>query len=98
MTINYDFAALGDLSGGLQRAFSELDALNTQLKNQIAALDGNWSSAEAKAAYLDAQMNFDRIFTQSRESLQSLQSGVSNASRIMSDTDSSIASGFRSLA
>ncbi|GAA14072.1 WXG100 family type VII secretion target [Gordonia alkanivorans] len=98
MTINYDFAALGDLSSGLGRAFQQLDDQNTQLKNQVAALDGNWNSAQAKAAYIEAQANFDRAFAQSRERLMALQNGVTNASRTMSDTDSSIASGFRSLA
>lgn len=96
--INYDFAALGDLSSGLLGAFNRLEDLNSQLKAQVASLDGNWNSVDAKTAYVDAQQSFDRIFTQSRDALLSLQSGVTNASRVMSETDSGIARGFRSLA
>ena len=36
-SINYDFAALGDLSGGLRAAFTRLEDLNSQLKAQVAA-------------------------------------------------------------
>ncbi|MBD0860861.1 WXG100 family type VII secretion target [Gordonia sp. zg691] len=96
-SINYDFAALGDLSGGLRAAFTHLEDLNGQLKAQVAALDGNWNSQQAKGAYLEAQAAFDRIFMQSRDSLNQLEHGVSNASRIMQDTDSAIGSGFRSI-
>lgn len=96
-SINYDFAALGDLSGGLRAAFTRLEDLNSQLKAQVAALDGNWNSQQAKAAYVDAQGVFDRIFTQSRDSLTALEQGVSNASRVMQDTDAAIGTGFRGL-
>ena len=66
-------------------------------KAQVAALDGNWNSQQAKAAYVDAQGAFDRIFTQSRDSLTALEQGVSNASRVMQDTDAAIGTGFRGL-
>ena len=57
----------------------------------------NWNSQQAKAAYVDAQGAFDRIFTQSRDSLTSLEHGVTNASRVMQDTDAAIGTGFRGL-
>ncbi|MCH5642232.1 MULTISPECIES: WXG100 family type VII secretion target [unclassified Gordonia (in: high G+C Gram-positive bacteria)] len=95
--INYDFASLGDLSSGLLAAFNRLEDLNGQLKTQVAALHGNWNSADAKQAYTEAQQNFDRIFTTSRDQLMALKTGVSNASRVMSETDSSIGQGFRGL-
>ncbi|WP_238422599.1 WXG100 family type VII secretion target [Gordonia sp. 'Campus'] len=94
--INYNYAALGDLSGALRNSLNQLEDLNDLLKAQVAALD-SWTSHDAKAAYLDTQSAFDRIFAQSRDSLNSIEHGVTNASRIMQDTDSAIGSGFRGL-
>lgn len=96
--ISYDFAGLGDLSGGLGAQFQRLDELATQLKNQVAALDSSWRSPQAKAAYELAQQNWDRVFASSREQLLGLQRGVVNASNVMRETDRSIASGFGGLA
>ena len=95
--INYDFASLDDLSGGLLAAFNRLEDLNGQLKTQVAALHDNWNSVQAKQAYTDAQNSFDRVFSASRDQLMGLKQGVSNASRVMSDTDASIGQGFRVL-
>ena len=73
--ISYDFAGLGDLSGGLGGQFQRLDDLAGQLKRQVAALETSWRSPQAKAAYDEAQMNWDRIFVNSREQLQGMQRG-----------------------
>ncbi len=67
--IKYDFAALGDLEGGLNAQFGRLEDLASQLKSQVAALDGNWRSPGAKQAYDAAQQNWDRVFMQAREQL-----------------------------
>ncbi|MFT4126414.1 MAG: WXG100 family type VII secretion target [Gordonia sp. (in: high G+C Gram-positive bacteria)] len=92
--IQYDFAALGDLEGGLNAQFQRLEDLADQLKSQVATLDGNWRSPQAKLAYDDAQQNWDRVFAQSREHLFGMQRGVANARQVMSDTDQAIGRSF----
>ncbi|MDF3282335.1 WXG100 family type VII secretion target [Gordonia sp. N1V] len=95
--IKYDFAALGDLEGGLNAQFGRLEDLASQLKSQVAALDGNWRSPGAKQAYDAAQQNWDRVFIQAREQLLGIQRGVTNARTVMNETDTSIARGFGGL-
>ncbi|MDL9936717.1 WXG100 family type VII secretion target [Gordonia sp. ABSL1-1] len=95
--IRYDFASLGDLSGGLGASFERLETLNAQLKKQVASLGENWSSQDAKLAYDDAQARFDQIFANSREQLHGLKRGVQNASRIMAERDSTIGAAMRSI-
>ncbi|MEP9393699.1 MULTISPECIES: WXG100 family type VII secretion target [Gordonia] len=96
--IRYDFGALGDLEGGLGAQFNRLEDLASQLKTQVAALDGNWHSPAAKQAYDQAQQTWDRVFSGSREQLLGIQRGVTNARTVMADTDSTIARGFGGLA
>ncbi|MGW0039069.1 WXG100 family type VII secretion target [Gordonia desulfuricans] len=92
--IQYDFAALGDLQGGLNNQFQRLEDLAAQLKRQVAALDGNWRSPAAKSAYEQAQQHWDQVFAQSREQLVGLGRGVGNARNVMHETDSMIARRF----
>lgn len=92
--IKYDFAALGDLEGGLGAQFHRLEDLAAQLKTQVAALEGNWRSPGAKQAYDAAQQNWDRVFAASRDQLLGIQRGVNNARTVMNETDSTIARGF----
>lgn len=96
--IKYDFASLGDLGARLQAEFQTLEDLAGQLKSQVASLDGNWRSPQAKQAYEQAQQNWDRTFAQAREQLLGINRGVGNARSVMSDTDRSIASGFGGMA
>ncbi|MGV9827062.1 MULTISPECIES: WXG100 family type VII secretion target [unclassified Gordonia (in: high G+C Gram-positive bacteria)] len=96
--IKYDFASLGDLSSSLQAEFSHLEELANKLKQQVSSLDGSWHSPLAKSAYSDAQLNWDRVFSQSREQLLGIHHGVTNASRTMSDLDGAIGRGFRGMA
>lgn len=95
--IEYNFASLGDLSGNLQSEFGRLSDLADELKRQVHSLDSVWTSSTAKAAYEQAQANWDRIFLQSRDQLSGLHRGVQNASNTMSELDGAIGRGFGSI-
>ncbi len=92
-TIRYNFGSLEMLSTDLKAQFGRLEELSGQLKQQVGAIATHWDSGGA-AAYQQAQLDWDRLFSDARLRLNGLGTGVANASNRMAETDQRVGRSF----
>ncbi|MEO9329837.1 WXG100 family type VII secretion target [Gordonia aurantiaca] len=97
--IAVNHAVIAQLSGELRSAFEELERLNTQLKNQVDALNTTiWQGQDpAKDAFYRAHESFNQIFQKNHYALEALNGGVLNVSRAFNDAEEAGRRAFGSI-